>query len=122
MLPSPLDGYLRDKTQIGAENICKQLGYTGGTRYTAGGGTGPINAGNRRCIGGEKTIFDCPLFAKRTDITGCKHKHDQGMNCTGGGEKIFLKVPTIGFCQGNLHYQDKSGQVKSGQVKLAWVK
>ena len=74
-------------TQNGAENICKQLGYTGGTRYTAGGGTGPINAGNRRCIGGEKTIFDCPLFVKRTDITGCKHKHDQGVNCTRGGEK-----------------------------------
>ena len=86
MLPSPLDGYLRDKTQIGAENICKQLGYTGGTRYTAGGGIGPINAGNRLCNGGEKSIFECELQKGRTDTTGCSHSQDQGVHCTGAGE------------------------------------
>ena len=77
--PSPLDVYLRLNNQIGAENICKQLGYTGGTRYT-----GPINAGNRLCNGGEKTIFDCELQGGRTDTTGCSHSHDQGVKCTGG--------------------------------------
>merc|ERR1719250_54490 len=70
--------------QKGAENICKQLGYTGGTKYTDGGGTGPIHAGNRLCSGGEETIFDCPLQAGRSDTTGCSHSLDQGVQCTGG--------------------------------------
>ena len=84
MSPSPLGLYLRWNNQKGAENICKQIGYTEGTRYTAGGGTGPINAGNRLCNGGEKTIFDCELQKERTDTTGCSHSHDQGVKCTGG--------------------------------------
>ena len=84
--PSPLDVYLRLNNQIGAENICKQLGYTGGTRYTAGGGIGPINAGNRLCNGGEKSIFECELQKGRTDTTGCSHSQDQGVHCTGAGE------------------------------------
>ena len=91
VLPSPLAVYLRNKNQKGAENICKQLGYTGGTSYTAGGGMGPINAGNRLCEGGEKTIFDCKLRGERNDLTGCNHDHDQGVHCTKGGEeKLFF--------------------------------
>merc|ERR1712002_913005 len=65
---------------MGAENICRQLGYAGGSKYTAGGGTGPIHAGNRRCSGGEKTVFDCPL--KRAEFTDCSHSIDQGVHCT----------------------------------------
>merc|ERR1719394_480532 len=67
--------------QKGAENICKQLGYTGGTKYTAPGGTGPIQTGNRLCKGGEATIWDCPL--KRGELDGCTHDIDQGVACTG---------------------------------------
>jgi len=67
--------------QKGAENICKQLGYSGGTMYTAGDGTGIIAAGNRLCNGGEKTIFDCPLM--RAELQDCSHAHDQGVECTG---------------------------------------
>ena len=78
--------YLRWDNQKGAENICKQLGYTGGSKYTAAGGAGHINAGNRLCSGGEKTIFDCPLQAGRNDTTGCSHELDQGVECTGEGE------------------------------------
>merc|ERR1712013_384858 len=56
-----LCGHFWWDNQKGAENICRQLGYAGGSKYTAGGGTGPIHAGNRLCSGGEKTVFDCPL-------------------------------------------------------------
>ena len=80
--------YLRWDNQKGAENICHQLGYTGGSKYTAGGGTGPIHAGNRLCSGGEKTIFDCPLQQGRTDATRCSsHDLDQGVDCIGGEKK-----------------------------------
>ena len=78
--------YSRWDNQKGAENICAQLGYAGGSKYTAGGGTGPIHAGNRLCSGGEKTVFDCPLQAGRTDTTGCSHSIDQGVHCTGAGK------------------------------------
>merc|ERR1719402_708983 len=69
--------------QKGAENICKELGYTGGTKYTAPGGSGPILAGNRLCNGGEETVWDCPLQKGRTDTTACSHDLDQGVSCTG---------------------------------------
>ena len=64
--------------QKGAENICKQLGYAGGTHYAAPGGIGPINAGNRLCSGGEATVWDCPLM----NSLPCSHDHDQGVSCT----------------------------------------
>ena len=71
----------------GADNICKQLGYAvaSGTSYKAPGGTGPIQAGNRRCSGGEATIWDCPLQAGRDDTTKCTHDNDVGVNCDGTG-------------------------------------
>ena len=78
---------VRWDNQKGAENICKELGYTGGTKYTAPGGSGPILAGNRLCSGGEKTVWDCPLQGGRTDTTRCSHKHDQGVRCEGGTER-----------------------------------
>ena len=67
--------------QKGAENICKQLGYSGGTWYRSPGGTGPIQAGNRLCSGGEATVWDCPLQAGMNDLTGCDHDHDIGVDC-----------------------------------------
>merc|ERR1719436_1667721 len=67
--------------QRGAENICNQLGYSEGTKYTAPGGSGPIQTGNRLCNGGETDILDCPL--RRGELTGCTHDHDQGVHCTG---------------------------------------
>ena len=79
----PLDSYPlpRWDNEKGAENICRQLGYVGGTKYTAPGGTGPIQAGNRLCRGGEATVWDCPLQGGRTDTTGCSHDIDQGVTC-----------------------------------------
>ena len=71
----------RWNNQKGGENICRQLGYRGGTKYTAPGGTGPIHAGNRLCKGGEKTVWDCPLQQGRSDTTGCSHDIDQGVHC-----------------------------------------
>merc|ERR1719347_354020 len=58
-----LCGHFWWDNQKGAENICKQLGYSGGTKYTAPGGSGPIHVGNRLCQGGEQTVWDCPLQA-----------------------------------------------------------
>ena len=63
--------------------------YVGGTWYRASGGSGPIQAGNRLCSGGEKTIFDCPLQRGRDDTTNCNHTHDQGVTCTQGEEKTY---------------------------------
>ena len=74
MLPS-----FRWDNQKGAENICKQLGYETGVKYTAPGGTGPIQAGNRLCSGGEATVWDCPL--KRPELKDCTHAIDQGVHC-----------------------------------------
>merc|ERR1711962_1809172 len=76
-----LCGHYWWNNEKGAENICRQLGYTGGTKYTAPGGTGPIQTGNRLCKGGEATIWDCPL--KRGELDGCTHNIDQGVACTG---------------------------------------
>ena len=74
----------------GAENICKQLGYTGlGRRYSAPGGTGPIQTGNRQCAGGEETIFDCPRqgLPNRGELQDCTHENDQGVECTNNRKK-----------------------------------
>ena len=77
---------VRWDNQKGAENICKEIGYTGGTKYTAQGGSGPILAGNRLCSGGEKTIWDCPLQYGKNDTVDCSHDNDQGVSCTGSFE------------------------------------
>ena len=66
----------------GAEVICKQLGYDGGHKYTAPGGTGPIQAGNRLCDGGEATVWDCEL--QSSELKECTHDHDQGVDCYKG--------------------------------------
>ena len=67
----------------GAENLCKQLGYQSGVKYSAPGGTGSIVAGNRRCAGGEATVYDCLLYHGRTETKGCSHTIDQGVQCSG---------------------------------------
>ena len=86
----------RWNTQKGAENICKELGYGGGTHYKAPGGSGPILAGNRICRGGEATVWDCPLSGTPldrnadniNDTTNCdSHDFDQGVSCTKGTER-----------------------------------
>ena len=51
-------------------------------KYTAGGGTGTIAAGNRLCSGGEETIFDCPPM--RDELHDCTHAIDQGVECFEG--------------------------------------
>jgi len=87
-----LCGHAWWNNEKGAENICKELGYTGGTKYTAPGGIGPILAGNRLCSGGEETIWDCPLQGERNDTTRCTHEHDQGVRCEGES----VRCPTTG--------------------------
>ena len=85
--------------QIGAANLCVQLGmaYTDGTRYDAGSGRleQAIVAGHRKCESSERgsTIFDCPLqggFTTDTETEGCQHgvftsrgiSQDAGVFCT----------------------------------------
>ena len=108
--------YVRWDNHRGAENICKQLGYAGGTHYTAGGGTGPINAGNRLCSGGEKTVFDCPLQGGRTDTTRCTHNHDQGVHCTKEGEtKTNYQAQSLNFASPNLNGRTFSNNLIHGK-------
>ena len=74
----------RWNNQKGADNICKTLGYTGGTKYTAPGGSGPVISGNRICEGGEETVWDCPLAPGKKGLQACSHKYDQGVSCVEG--------------------------------------
>ena len=67
--------------EAGAKNLCQQLGYINGTKYTAPGETEYILAGNRRCLVGEDTVFDCPLMSGRKDAEYCTHDLDQGVSC-----------------------------------------
>ena len=82
----------------GANNICQQLGYAGGTRYDAPGGMGAIVAGWRTCAGTERTVFDCPPAGNANDYDtrrrryqynridetmACTHEQDQGVQCVG---------------------------------------
>ena len=105
--------------QHGAANLCKQLGYAaGGTRYNAGGvGTGPINAGYRKCYGGEATIFDCALQAGRTvedETAGCTHKEDAGLMCIGPrhGEVRLSAYP-----KGRVEIYNGFGVAAAGSLK-----
>merc|ERR1719312_1353044 len=102
-----LCGHFWWDNQKGAENICAQLGYTGGSKYTAGGGTGPIHAGNRVCSGGETTVFDCPLRAGRTETTDCSHSIDQGVHCTDAVDGEWSQWGSFGVCDANGKKQRK---------------
>ena len=73
--------HCRWNNEKGAENLCKQLGYQTGVKYTASGGTGSIVAGNRICAGGEATVYECKLI--RSETTDCTHNYDQGVQCAG---------------------------------------
>lgn len=68
-------------SQKGAEMLCKQLGYTGGTRYTAGKGSSiPQQITQARtCYGTEKNFFEC----KFAHSYGVERENDQGLSCTG---------------------------------------
>jgi len=71
--------------QKGAENICRHLGYGGGTHYTAPDISSlPILTGNRLCKGGEKSIWECEVQDGRKELERCIHEVDQGVHCTRG--------------------------------------
>merc|ERR1719369_960086 len=60
-----------------------------------------IVAGNRRCAGGEDTIYDCKRY--RGELDGCTHAIDQGVHCTVNETPIDIKknqqiseLPSIG--------------------------
>ena len=68
-------------TNVTAGVACKQLGYTGGTFYTAGGGSGPIWLDSLACTGTESRVAAC-----RNDGWGvhdCSHAEDVGVACAG---------------------------------------
>ena len=75
--------YCRWNNNIGAGNLCHQLGYLGGERYDAPGGTGPVVAGHRKCVGGEATVYSCALMGP-SDDAWCSHNIDQGVHCYQG--------------------------------------
>jgi hypothetical protein len=55
----------------GADIVCRQLGYVGGTVFTFGASTSlpdlPIVSGFQSCDGTEDTIFDCPQLATNNE-------------------------------------------------------
>ena len=58
---------------------CRQLGYAGGTFYTAAGGSGPIWLDSVECVGNEARLAEC-----RNDgwgIHDCSHAEDVGVSC-----------------------------------------
>lgn len=69
-------------TTANAEVACRQLGHTGGTFYTAGGGTGPIWLDNVQCRGNETRVDAC----RHNGGWGwhdCVHGEDVGVACAG---------------------------------------
>ena len=58
------------------------LGFANGTAHAEaafGQGSGPIWLDDVRCIGNEKSIFDCP--ANSVGSHNCGHSDDVGVSC-----------------------------------------
>jgi hypothetical protein len=60
--------------------VCRQLGYSSGTMYTAAAGSGPIFMDQVACAGSEARLQDCPFNG--WGITDCSHSEDIGVTCT----------------------------------------
>ena len=117
----------RQDNQMGADNICKQLGYPGGSHYKDPGGSGPILAGSRLCQGGEATVWDCPLQGgKKDNDTWCTHREDMGVACTGAvTDESFLaplvecpEMPDLGLTSGSCHSWRVPGSICGGSTIL----
>ena len=81
----------RWENAIGADIICKKLGYKWGLSYTDPAGDyeerGEVFTNIRACKGTEGTTWDCPSETKNIDLdltNACQnHAYDQGVSCFG---------------------------------------
>lgn len=62
-----------------AEVACHQLGYSGGSYYTAGNGAGQIWMDNMGCTGSETQLSDCAFPG--WGVHNCSHSEDIGVIC-----------------------------------------
>jgi hypothetical protein len=64
---------------LDATVACRQLGFTSGTSYTAGGGVEPIWLDDLACTGSEGALSQCvhPGWA----VHNCSHTEDVGVTC-----------------------------------------
>ncbi|MCY4388890.1 MAG: leucine-rich repeat domain-containing protein [Desulfurellaceae bacterium] len=69
----------QENTHHVAEVACRQLGYTGGTAYTAGGGSGRIWLDSVECEGDEARLDACDHDG--WGVHDCSHAEDLGVSC-----------------------------------------
>lgn len=65
--------------EVDALVACRQLGFSGGSSFTAGGGADPIWMDDLACTGTELRLVDCPFpgWAEHN----CSHSEDVGVSC-----------------------------------------
>jgi hypothetical protein len=64
---------------IDATVACRQLGFSSGTSFTAGGGADPILMDDLGCVGGELRLVDCAFPG--WEVHNCSHSEDVGVDC-----------------------------------------
>lgn len=65
--------------EIDATVACRQLGFSSGTSYTAGGGVDPILMDDVACTGSELRLVDCSFPG--WEVHNCSHGEDVGVEC-----------------------------------------
>ncbi|KAA0716149.1 Lysyl oxidase -like protein 4 [Triplophysa tibetana] len=66
---------------VDATVACKMLGFQRSNQvFTASGGIGKIWLDELKCVGQEKSIFDCPHSG--IGVNNCNHNEDVGISCT----------------------------------------